>query len=60
MTIPLLDLFYAQQWNETHPDTVTQSGAVVLPQTVRMTGFSPSPPLVNGGEGRPLVCLVNK
>jgi len=36
---------------EAQPHTALQSGAVVLPQTIRTTAFSPSPPLVNGGEG---------
>ena len=38
--------------------TSLKSKAVAIPQTVRITGFPPSPPLINGGEGRGEVVLI--
>ena len=38
--------------------TTPKSKAVAIPQTVRITGFPPSPPLINGGEGRGEVVLI--
>ena len=34
------------------PNPAPKTGAVVVPKTIRTTAFSPSPPLINGGEGR--------
>ena len=40
------------------PDTAPPSKTIAILQTVRTTGFPPSPPLINGGEGRGEVVLI--
>ena len=53
----VLLILWTPPTTKAHPDTPQKNGAVVAPQTIHTTASCPSPPLINGGDGRGEVAL---